>query len=89
MRLFSFCRKIESLRLWTITFSPFIYFIFVRGLGFISCLGSLSPEESLSRWSLLESSVAWVTDIDIGITHVEVAVTYFHIDIDVAHIDVY
>ena len=68
-----------------ITFSHFNYFKFVLGLGLIS----LSPEESLSRWSLLESSVAWVTDIDIDITHVDVDVTYFDIEIDVARIDIY
>ena len=41
----------------------------------------------MSRCSLLESSVAWVTDIDI--THVDVDVTHFDIDIDIAHIDIY
>ena len=86
VRLFSFCWKFESLRLMDNKFFPFWLFeICLR----LSEVWYLSPEESLSRWSLLESSVAWVTDIDIDIAHVDVDVTHFDIDIDVAHIDIY
>ena len=45
------------------------------------------PEVFRPLQDRLESSVSWVTDIDI--THVDVDVTYFDIDIDVARIDIY